>query len=180
MTTCAISSVLFDSSKTAATTVYVPTLVVDDGKSRFPCLEVVLGREAPLHRCTVAVADNMGATHKYLVVTQIGEGLPRNRALRDIYLDHEWLGSLLVMKYGKNAPFVGLSGVADRNRAKIALQRYAESQLCHAADADLRQSQIPCRFSVRTCHCGGQEGVTIRNLVLTPGSCYISGLLRRS
>ena len=103
---------------------------------------MVLGRGAPLHQCTVAVADNMGNRHKYLVVAQTGEGLPRNRALQDVDFDHEWHGSLLVMKYGKNVPFVGLVGLADRDRAKVALQRYVKSLLCHMADTYVRLSQI--------------------------------------
>lgn len=92
ITTRAISSVLFDSSKTAPATVYVPTLVSEDGKNRFPCFEAVLGRGAPLHQCTVAVADNTGVRHKYLVVTQTGEGLPCNRALQDINFDMNGMG----------------------------------------------------------------------------------------
>ena len=166
ITTRAISSVLFDSSKTAPATVYVPTLVSEDGKNRFPCFEAVLGRGAPLHQCTVAVADNTGVRHKYLVVTQTGEGLPRNQALQDIDFDHEWYGSLLVMKYGKNVPFVGLAGLADRDRANVALQRYAKPLLCHTADTYVAPLQILSRCSVRTCHCRGQERVPIRDLVL--------------
>ena len=84
----------------------------------------------------------MGNRHKYLVVAQTGEGLPRNRALQDVDFDHEWHGSLLVMKYGKNVPFVGLVGLADRDRAKVALQRYVKSLLCHMADTYVRLSQI--------------------------------------
>lgn len=70
------------------------------------------------------------------------------------------------MKYGKNVPFVGLAGLADRDQANVALQRYAKPLLCHTADTYVAPLQILSRCSVRTCHCRGQERVPIRDLVL--------------
>ncbi|KAJ3536319.1 hypothetical protein NMY22_g6082 [Coprinellus aureogranulatus] len=121
-----IRGLLFNSRSARATLISVPTLANSRGTQRFPCVKALLGTSAPVHDCTVSVADGQGNEHQFLVSCQRGAYLPANRPLRILAPQAHWTGSLLVLKMGQRAPFITM-GAQDVDLATTAALKFVEA-----------------------------------------------------
>jgi hypothetical protein len=83
--------------------------------------------EKAIHDCFVTVRDCCGRPFKFLISCQVGEFLPINRAVGalapDLAPDARWRGSLLVMKCGVQASYVGLHSARNKALAYHAVER---------------------------------------------------------
>ncbi|KAJ3520868.1 hypothetical protein NMY22_g12553 [Coprinellus aureogranulatus] len=123
-----IRGLLFDSSSVRATLVSVPTLANSRGTQRFPCVEALLGTSAPVHDCTVMVADGQGNEVQFLISCQGGAYLRTNRPLRVLAPQAHWTGSVLVLKMGRRTSFITM-GAQDKDLATEAVLKPASTLL---------------------------------------------------
>ena len=115
---------MFDTSSLRPSTVNVSTIASDGHRvNRFPCIESVLGTEKDIHDCFVTICDHDGRSYKFLVSCQVGEFLPINRAVGALAPNDGWRGSLMVMKCGVQASYVGLHSAQDRALAYRAAEK---------------------------------------------------------
>lgn len=117
-----LKGLLYEATNATPSIVNVPTLADPQGPHRFPCIESLLGTRATIHDCVVSVVDSRGEEHQFLLSCQVGDSLPFNRPLRMLSPNIPWDGSLLIMKMGRRASFVGFTG-SDRELAKAAVAK---------------------------------------------------------
>ncbi|KAF8220728.1 hypothetical protein L208DRAFT_1332166 [Tricholoma matsutake] len=120
-----LPAIVFDISSLCPSTINVSTIASNGNRvNQFPCIESVLRTEKDIHDCFVTVHDYDGCSFKVLVSCQVGEFLPINRAVGALAPNDGWRGSLMVMKCGIQASYVGLHSAQNRAMAYHAVERF--------------------------------------------------------
>lgn len=86
---------------------------------RFPCYEAIFGPNANVQECRVNLEDGT----QFIIVAEWNPDADQNTAIKASLPEHDWKGSILVMKPGFAAFIVNLRRSAERGKAVQAVKK---------------------------------------------------------